>query len=231
VSALETALKTASWARRALVITDTVFSMDGDVAPLRDIADVCDRHGALLAVDEAHATGVIGPRGAGVVAQLGLQSRIDLRMGTLSKAIGTLGAHVAGSRACCDLLVNRARPLIFSTALPPANAHAALVALRLLAGREGEERRQRLRRSIERVCAGLRALGLRAQTSSAIFPVVLGAPEEAVNAAERLRRRGLLVKAIRPPTVPAGSSRLRIALTALHTDEQIDRLLDALREV
>jgi 8-amino-7-oxononanoate synthase len=173
----------------------------------------------------------MGPCGKGLAVQLGVQSRIDLRMGTLSKAVGALGAYVSGSRACCDLLLNRARPLIFSTAMPPANAHAALVAVRLLAGPEGEERRARLRRSIDRFCAGLRALGLPASPASAIFPVVLGAPEKALHAAELLRKRGLLVKPIRPPTVPAGSSRLRIALTALHTDHHVDRLLDALREV
>jgi 8-amino-7-oxononanoate synthase len=205
--------------------------MDGDLAPLRDIVEICERHGALLAVDEAHATGVIGPRGSGLAQELGLGSRVDLRMGTLSKAMGSVGAYVSGSRACCDLLLNRARPLIFSTALPPANVLAGLVALGLLAGPEGEERRARLRRGIDRLCSGLRALGLPAQAASAIFPVVLGAPEKALHAADLLRRRGLLVKAIRPPTVPAGSSRLRIAVTAMHTDEHIDRLLDAVREV
>jgi 8-amino-7-oxononanoate synthase len=231
VGALEAVLKTAFWPRRVLVVTDTVFSMDGDLAPLREIVDVCERHGALLAVDEAHATGVLGPRGAGLAKELGLESRVDLRMGTLSKAMGTIGAYVCGSRACCDLLLNRARPLIFSTALPPANVLASRVALRLLAGPEGDERRARLRKTIDRLRRGLRALGLPAHAASAIFPVVLGAPEKALRAADLLRRRGLLVKPIRPPTVPAGSSRLRIAVTAMHTDEHIDRLLDAVREV
>ena len=126
--------------------------------------------------------------------------------------------------------MNRARSLIFSTALPPAVPHAALVSLRLLAGPEGDELRARLRRSVERFAAGLRALGLPAEAASPIFPVVLGAPEAAVDAAAQLRRRGLLVKPIRPPTVPAGSSRLRIAITASHTDAHLDLLLSALRE-
>jgi 8-amino-7-oxononanoate synthase len=221
----------ASGARRIVVATDTVFSMDGDVAPLREIAALCEREGAILAVDEAHATGVLGPRGAGLAAELGLESRIDLRMGTLSKAVGVLGAYVVCSRACRDLLVNRARSLVFSTALPPAIAEAALVALALLSGAEGEARRARLRRSIDRLASGLRKLGLPAPGGTPIFPIVLGAPEEALRAAAMLRAKGLYVRPIRPPTVPAGSSRLRIALSAAHEDEHVDRLLAALREL
>ena len=220
-----------SGARRILVATDTVFSMDGDVAPLREIAALCEREGAILAVDEAHATGVLGPRGAGLAAELGLESSVDLRMGTLSKAVGVFGAYVVCSRACRELLVNRARSLVFSTALPPAIAEAALVALALLSGAEGEARRARLRRSIDRLASGMRKLGLSASGATPIFPVVLGAPEEALRAAAMLRAKGLYVRPIRPPTVPAGSSRLRIALSAAHDDEHIDRLLAALREL
>jgi 8-amino-7-oxononanoate synthase len=232
VQALEAALRRIrqNGARRVLVATDTVFSMDGDLAPLAAIAQVCERHEALLAVDEAHATGVIGPRGAGLTAKLGLEKAVDLRMGTLSKAAGVFGAYVASTRACCELLLNRARPLVFSTALPPALPHAALTALRLLSGPEGEERRARLHRSVERFASGLRSLGLPAEASSPIFPVVLGAPEDALAAAAQLRRRGILVKPIRPPTVPAGSSRLRIAISASHTDAHLDQLLSSLRE-
>src|SRR5256885_4362070 len=221
----------ASGARRIVVATDTVFSMDGDVAPLREIAALCEREGAILAVDEAHATGVLGPRGAGLVAELGLDSSVDLRMGTLSKSVGVLGAYVVCSRACRDLLVNRARSLIFSTALPPALAEAALVALALLSGAEGEARRARLRRSIDRFAAGLRKLGLPASGTTPIFPIVLGAPGTVLRAAAMLRAKGLYVRPIRPPTVPAGTSRLRVALSAAHEEEHVDRLLAAIRDL
>jgi 8-amino-7-oxononanoate synthase len=224
VGAVERGLR--SPARRKIVVTDAVFSMDGDRAPLREIAAVAAAAGALLIVDEAHATGVIGPRGAGLVAELGIEA--DARMGTLSKSFGVAGAYVAASRSVRDLLVNRARPLIFSTSLPPALACAAQESLRILAGPEGDDRRARLWSNVHRFAAGLRELGVEAREDSAIFPVVLGAPERAVSVAARLRERGVLAKAIRPPTVPAGTSRIRFAVSAAHTAEHIDRALGAL---
>jgi 8-amino-7-oxononanoate synthase len=231
LDALETALRAAGSARRRLVVTDTVFSMDGDVAPLAEIAGLCERHAAVLIVDEAHATGVLGPRGAGLVRELGLEARVDARMGTLSKALGVVGAHVAGSRALRELLVNKARPLIYSTALPPALAEAARASLAIVGGLEGDEKRARLFQGVRQLAAGLRKLGIAAEERSAIFPVVLGAPERAVAVAAGLRQRGHLVKAIRPPTVPAGTSRLRIALSAAHGPERIGALLEALGAV
>ena len=233
VAALAELLRSAraAGARRILVATDTVFSMDGDVAPLREIAALCEREGAILVVDEAHATGVLGPRGAGVVAELGLEAQVELRMGTLSKGAGVLGAYVVCSRACRELLINRARSLVFSTALPPAVAEAALVALALLSGVEGDKRRARLRRAIDRFAAGLRNLGLPASGATPIFPIVLGTPGAALRAAAALRAKGLFVRPIRPPTVAPGSSRLRVALSAAHEEEHIDRLLAALREL
>jgi 8-amino-7-oxononanoate synthase len=214
-------------ARRKIVVTDTVFSMDGDRAPLRELAAVCSRAGALLILDEAHATGVIGPRGEGLAAELGIVA--DVRMATLSKAFGVAGAYVAAGRAVCDLLLNRARPLIFSTALPPALACAAQASLQILAGAEGDQRRDRLWSNIRHFGGGLRQLGIAAREDSAIFPVVLGTPERAVSIATRLRELGVLAKPIRPPTVPAGTSRVRFAVTAGHTAEHIDRALAALR--
>lgn len=215
--------------RRKLVVTDTVFSMDGDVAPLRDIVDVCRAHGAALMVDEAHATGVLGERGAGLCEELGLEGQVDLRMGTLSKALGGHGAYVATSRVVADLLISRARPFIFSTALPAAPCAAAEAAVDAV--EKDSELRARLWRNIRRFSDGLRAMGLRAEPRSAVFPVVLGEPERALDAARRLREAGVLVKAIRPPTVPEGTSRLRFCLSAAHTVGHVDLALESLRRV
>jgi len=205
-------------ARRKLVITDSIFSMDGDRAPLRELSQVCASAGAMLAVDEAHATGILAPEPIG-----------DLRMATHSKALGVAGAHVAGSRAVCDLLINRARPLIFSTALPPAIACAVLKSLQIVRGPEGDDRRARLWRNVARFAEGLRNLGLPARADSPIFPFLLGTPDNALRVASRLRELGVLAKAIRPPTVPPGTSRIRFALTAAHTEQHIDTALSALR--
>ncbi len=228
VAALEKRLSSAS-ARRKLVVTDAVFSMDGDLAPLEQLVDVCARRGAALVVDEAHATGVLGPRGAGLCEEKGLSSRVDVRIGTLSKALGVFGAYAATSRPVRELLVHRARSLVFSTALPPAICAAAERAIDVC--ETDESLRKRLWRNIHRFAEGLRRLGFAVEPRSAIFPVVLGAPEAAVAAASRLRERGLLVKAIRPPTVPEGTSRLRFALSAAHTDSHVDAALEALAEL
>ncbi|HTO99260.1 MAG TPA: 8-amino-7-oxononanoate synthase [Myxococcales bacterium] len=225
VEAVERALRAP--ARRKLVVTDAVFSMDGDRAPLRELAEICLRSGALLIVDEAHATGVLGPRGAGLGAELGVVP--DVRMATLSKAFGVAGAYVASARAVCDLLVNRARPLIFSTALPPALACAASASLKILSGPEGEARRAHLWSNVRRFAAGLKEMGIAARDGSAIFPVVLGGAERAVAVAARLRELRVLAKAIRPPTVPQGTSRLRFAMTAGHSEEQVAEAIAALR--
>lgn len=215
-------------ARRKLVVTDAVFSMDGDRAPLRELRALCDAKKAMLLVDEAHATGALGPHGQGLCAEQGVAA--DVRMGTLSKAFGLVGAYVAASRAVCDLLVNRARPLVFSTALPAALACAALEALEIARGPEGDERRALLRQNIARFAAGLHELGLAARADSPIFPLLLGDPDTALRAARRLRELGVLAKAIRPPTVPAGTSRIRFALSAAHTGRHLDAALRAVRQ-
>jgi 8-amino-7-oxononanoate synthase len=228
VEALSRALGETS-ARRKLVVTDTVFSMDGDHAPLREILAACREQCAALMVDEAHATGVLGARGAGLCEELGLEDQVDLRMGTLSKAFGSMGAYVATSRAVADLLLNRARPFVFSTSLPAALCAAAEAAVDMV--ERDEALRARLWRNIRRFAGGLRTLGLHAEPRSAIFPVILGEPERALEAARRCREHGLLVKAIRPPTVPEGTSRLRFCLSAAHTEGHIDLALDVLRRI
>ena len=212
--------------RRKLVVTDAVFSMDGDQAPLAPLAEVCARHGAALLVDEAHATGVLGARGSGLCEATGV--RPDVRMGTLGKALGGFGAYAAASRAVVELFVNRARSVVFSTTLPPALCEALVAAVDLL--EHDAELRPRLWRNIHRFVGGLRRLDLRAEARSAIVPVILGTPDRALRASAFLRERGVLVKAIRPPTVAEGTSRLRFALSAGHTEAQIDHALHALEE-
>jgi len=223
-------LLAASRARRKLVVTDTIFGMDGDAAPLAEIADACERHGAMLYVDEAHATGVLGPNGAGLADALGLRDRVDVRMGTLGKALGSFGAHVAGERRLVQLLVSRARTFIFTTALPPAACGAALAALEVV--RAEPERRARVHALAARAKAGLARLGFELpRVVAPILPVVLGGEARAVAASRALRERGYFVRAIRPPTVPRGTSRLRVALSASHTEAHVDGFLGALEEV
>jgi 8-amino-7-oxononanoate synthase len=217
-------------ARRKLVVTDAVFSMDGDAAPLADLADACERHGAMLYVDEAHAFGVVGPTGAGLAEQLGLKHRVDAERGTMGKALGAFGAYVAGEGRLRELLLTRARTFVFTTALPPAACGAALAALEIL--RTEPARRQRLHALMAQLQAGLQARGFDvSRVVSPIFPVVLGSEGRALAAAAGLRERGFYVRAIRPPTVPRGTSRLRVALSAGHQPAQLEAFLGALDEV
>jgi 8-amino-7-oxononanoate synthase len=203
----------------AVVVTDTVFSMDGDEAPLGDLLDVCGRRGACLVLDEAHA--VLGPRvDLDAAAALGVEV---VRVGTLSKALGSVGGFVAARTAVIDLLVNVARPFIFTTGTTSADTAGALAALRIVRGAEGTALRVRLRGHIDRVASR--------EHPSPIVPVVLGSEQAALAAAAKLLRRGLLVPAIRPPTVAPGTSRLRVALSAAHSDEQVDALVRSLKEV
>lgn len=221
VAHLREVLREQAGARRLLVVTESVFSMDGDLAPLADIADAAGESGAWLMVDEAHGAGVFGPAGSGVVASLGLTDRVDIHMGTLGKAIGSFGAYVAGSRRLVDHLVNRARSFIFTTGLPPAAAAAASAALDVIAREPG--RAAGLLSRARALGEKLRAAGLDVpNVDSQILPVMVGDAREAVAAASRLLDRGYYVAAIRPPTVPPGTSRLRLSLMATHTREQID---------
>jgi 8-amino-7-oxononanoate synthase len=218
VEALE-ALVRATPGRRRAIVTDTVFSMDGDRAPVRGLRELADRHELALLVDEAHATGVLGPGGRGLCALEGVTP--DVHVGTLSKAIGAFGGFVCGSQALCELLLNRARPLIFSTALPAAICAAAERALELISDGGLQAR------LAGHVAAFATALG--ARPDSAIFPVVVGAATRALELSASLRERGFLVKAIRPPTV--ATSRLRIALSAAHSRDEVMALASCLSPI
>ena len=213
--------------RRSIVATDGVFGMDGDLAPLEEIADVCEHHDAILVVDEAHGTGVFGPEGRGACAHLGVSHRVSLRVGTLSKALGSLGGFAAGSRRLIDHLVNHARTMIYSTAAPPACASAAMEALRI--SRSEPWRRESIHVMASALRAGLADAGCAVAPSvGPIVPVIVGDPRRAMGLASRLRDRGFLVGAIRPPTVPEGSSRLRISVSAARTHDQIRGLIEAI---
>jgi len=215
---------------RRLILTDGLFSMDGDLAPLEGLVGVAERHGAMLLVDEAHATGVFGRRGRGVAEHLGVEDRVPVRIGTLSKALGCSGGFVAGSRRLVEWLVNRARPYVFSTATPAAAAAAALAALEIVAA-EPERREGLLARAAalrERLAAQGWDTG---RSASQIIPVIVGRPERAVELSRRLHRRGLYVPAIRPPTVPEGEACLRVSLTSAHTPEMVDRLVSDLGQL
>lgn len=212
--------------RRRIVVTDAVFSMDGDRAPLVRLSELCRKEAAALVVDEAHAVGVLGRRGAGLCEALDLGGTVDVRIGTLGKALGSQGAYAIVSKPLRELLVHRARSLVFSTALPAAWCAAAELAVERVS--LDARLRGALMRNIGLFSEGLRKLGFPAEPNSAVFSVILGAPEVAVAASKALRERGLLVKAIRPPAVPEGTSRLRFALSAAHTGEHIDQALSAL---
>jgi 8-amino-7-oxononanoate synthase len=216
--------------RRRLVVTDSIFSMDGDTAPLRAICEVAEHHGAMVMVDEAHATGVVGPGGAGIVAALGLRDRVAVQMGTLGKALGTFGAFVAGSRELIDHLVNRARPFVYTTALPPPVVAAALAALELV--RAEPERRVRLAENAAVLGRGLRQLGLEVgAAASHIIPVLIGDAPRTMELSARLLDMGVFVQGIRPPTVPAGTARLRVTVMSTHTAEDLRYALEAFARV
>lgn len=217
---------------RRLIVTESVFSMDGDLAPLADIAQLARAHDALLLVDEAHATGVFGPQGAGLAAHLGVAREVTLSVGTLSKALGGYGGFVACSAAMREFIVNRARPYIYTTALPPAAVGAALAALEVLHSEPG--RGAELLARAARLRAMLAQRGLRTgDSASQILPIMLGDADRAVRISERLRAQGLLGVAMRPPTVPRGTSRLRLSVTLAHAlpdlEYAADRIVEAVK--
>lgn len=230
--------------RRRLLVTESLFSMDGDVAPVAALAEAADAHDAILMVDEAHAFGVLGPGGRGVCADAGVVP--EVLIATLGKALGSAGGFVAGDRALRDILVNRARTFIYTTALPPPVAAAADAALALVAGPEGDRRRRRLdghcgwlREQITRLgldvqarSAGVDAgpTGPRPDRAGPILPILLGSNARALATSTALAARGIFVPAIRPPTVPVGSARLRVTLSAAHQSADLTALVDALAE-
>jgi len=224
---LKSLLEQSSSARRRIIVTDSVFSMDGDFAPLGEIAGLAREFRAAIMIDEAHAVGVVGPRGAGLAAAMGLEGAVDIQVGTLSKAIGAYGAYVAGSRRLIDFLINRARSFIYTTGLPPAIAAAAEVAIEII-----EHEPQRIRRlwnNAAHLRARLEAAGFSfGLTESPILPLVVGDARTAVRLADRLFERGVYVMAIRPPTVPAGTARLRLTPISEHSRADLDAALSAI---
>ena len=227
---LETLLQRTPKRGRRLIVTDGVFSMDGDIAPLAALAELARRYDAWLMVDDAHGLGVIGPAGRGSLEACALSPQdVPILMGTLGKAFGVYGAFVAGSQTLIDFLQQRARSYIYTTALPPALASATQAALLLV--QQDHWRRQRLQAHIQRLRQGLKSLPWSLMPSDTpIQPLLVGEAEAALNLSKQLRQRGFYVPAVRPPTVPQGSARLRITLCALHEDQDVDALIAALQD-
>lgn len=212
-------IRSTSPSATILVITESVFSMDGDLCPLAEIVDLTESNDALLFLDEAHAVGVLGENGMGLAESLGLQHRVAFQMGTLSKAVGLSGGYLAASRAWIDLFVNRARSFVFSTAPPPALAHAAISSLDIISSDEGRGLRGQLARNLSVVSS---------PHPSPIYPCVLGSNEAALAASQALESAGFLVPAIRYPTVPRGTARLRASITAIHPPDTVAILAGAI---
>jgi 8-amino-7-oxononanoate synthase len=217
--------KAESGKRKAetLVVTESIFSMDGDAAPLREIVELKNRYGAWLMVDEAHATGIIGKNGRGLAKELGVSGQIEIQMGTLGKALGTSGGYVCGSRTLIDFLVNRARSFIFSTAPVPAAAAAAHSAIEFIQSANGEKRRKILWQRIGKLNSELKIKN--SKLPSAIIPILIGDETKAVELASSLREQHIFIPAIRYPTVARGAARLRVTLTAAHSSEEISQLI------
>jgi 8-amino-7-oxononanoate synthase len=222
----------ASNAATRIVVTDSVFSMDGDLAPLPDLLALCERHGAWLVVDDAHGFGVLGETGRGALEHFRLRSPNLVYVGTLGKAAGVSGAFIAAHASVVKLMVQRARPYIYTTAAPPALAHALLASLDIIAGDEGKALRARLASLVTQLGQDLKLTRWqRPASQTAIQPIIVGSNEEALELAASLHARGLWVPAIRPPTVPANTARLRVTLSAAHTHEDVAQLAVALNDL
>ena len=221
---LKTLLSESTAFRRRLIVTDGVFSMDGDIAPLPDIGNLAAEYDAMVLVDDAHGFGILGENGGGTTAHFGLEGENIIQMGTLSKAVGALGGYIAGSRSLIELLVNRARGFIFTTGLPPATLAAANAALDLI--RSTPNLRECLFSHAKCLKTALMDLGyILLPSETQILPVVLGSPQQATSIAESLLAEGVFAPAIRPPAVPSGTSRLRLTLMATHTEAEIQQAI------
>ncbi|MEO6434474.1 MAG: 8-amino-7-oxononanoate synthase [Tepidisphaeraceae bacterium] len=209
-----------------VVVTESIFSMDGDPAPLAGLADLKRNHSFVLLMDEAHGSGVYGPNGAGLAAELDVTAAVDVFVITLSKALGSIGGAVCASKSFCDAMANFGRAYIYSTSVPPSVAVGCEAALGVM--RDEPQHQQRVRALAARVRSALAGATAKPAGDSPIIPVVLGEESRAIEAAERLRKEGLLILPVRPPTVPRGTSRLRVTVSSAHTDEEIDRLIDLL---
>ncbi|MBI2237133.1 MAG: aminotransferase class I/II-fold pyridoxal phosphate-dependent enzyme, partial [Actinobacteria bacterium] len=230
VEAADRLLAESAGAERRLLTTDGVFSMDGDIAPLADLVGVAERHGAIMMVDDAHATGVLGKGGRGTVDHFGVHGRVDIQVGTLSKAIGVLGGFIAGPSHLIEWLVNRGRPFLFSTSAPPAVLAACIAALDVLA--DEPERIDRLWERTRFFKEGLHALGFdTGESETPIIPVVVGQETKAVELAAGLWDEGVFTPAIVYPTVPRGKARVRTIVTADHSEGDLEEALDAFERV
>ncbi|MFQ5685928.1 MAG: 8-amino-7-oxononanoate synthase [Candidatus Scalindua sp.] len=227
---LENILKKSSKYPRKLIVTDTVFSMDGDIAPLSDIVRIAHKYKAMVMVDEAHGTGVFGNKGRGVVEHFNLSKKVTIIMGTLSKAVGSLGGYVSGDADLINFLRNKARPFIYTTALPPAVCAASIAGIKLI--RKDPSLRTSLWNNVRYLKEKLDLLNFNVIPSeSPIIPILIGDAKKAVDVSKSLYKKGILIPAIRPPTVPAKSSRLRMTVMSTHTREDLESLLDALSDV
>jgi len=228
-TAIESPAPRSQRQRNVLVITESIFSMDGDAAPLKEIVALKEKYGAWLMVDEAHATGVLGKQGRGLADALGISGQIEIQMGTLGKALGASGGFICGSRMLIDYLVNRARSFIFSTAPAPASAAAATAGIQMARSAQGDVLRDQLRGHVQHFKSQISNIGI--ATEGAIIPVILGDENRTLSAAGQLREQNIYIPAVRYPTVGRGAARLRIALTAAHSDSNIASLITAIQTV
>jgi len=230
MNSLKEILRRSSKFKQRLIVTDSVFSVDGDIAPLPDIVDLAEKYSALVMVDDAHGTGVLGKKGKGAIEHFGLEGKVEMQMGTLGKALGSFGAYIAGSEDLIHYLVNKTRSLLYTTALPPSVCGSALAALKILG--ERPELVSQLRNNANYFRKGMRDLGYPIpESGTPILPLIIRDPFVTMNLARSLFDEGVYVQGIRPPTVPEGTSRLRITLMASHTREQLDFGLRAFRKI